>query len=479
MEIIRHKTQKIIVMAMLAIMIMCIATPVFAAGKLTLKSNMTVTKLNVEQKLTATSNTTGKDVYWSTENNKNVITIINGGTDRLGRTFVRFKANKEGSADLVAKDALTNGKELARCKVTVKLSDSEKKDDVNLNLDFEMPDLNIDTSGLADAAGTIGEGLISGIGKIGESGILENLFKMITDLITGIINSLKNINLELPSIGNTNIFKPEEKVLKIEIEKTSMEVEDTTDIKATVDGKEVDVEFRHKNYDENGNFIVDSVIKIEGNKVIAKKPGKAVILTNYKYKNGVINEELIAQVEVKVKEKQQQQQQNPPKEDAETQGDTNSGSGGIQRTSTKTSNSTWETYCTRMEAYLGYVEAASNATGVPRNTIMAVIYVESKANKNCVGADGEIGLMQIMPWYSSGYTTLPELTEEQLKDPETNIDRGTRLLKSHIDYYGNETDALQAYNMGRNGYAKNPNARSYSNSVKKARNTINTLYTFN
>lgn len=200
MEIIRHKTQKIIVMAMLAIMIMCIATPVFAAGKLTLKSNMTVTKLNVEQKLTATSNTTGNAVYWGTDNNKDgTITIINGGTDKLGRTFVRFKANKEGSADLVAKDAPTNGKELARCKVTVKLSDSEKKDDVNLNLDFEMPDLNIDTSGLADAAGTIGKGLISGIEKIGESGIIENIFKAIADLFARLLEMLRGI--EIPKLN--------------------------------------------------------------------------------------------------------------------------------------------------------------------------------------------------------------------------------------------------------------------------------------
>ncbi|MBE5819674.1 MAG: hypothetical protein E7310_02475 [Clostridiales bacterium] len=253
MEIIRHKTQKMIIIAMLTIVIMCVSTPALAAGKLDLKSNMTVTKLNVEQKLTAKSNTTGKSVWWFSSD-ANTIKVVNGGVDKLGKTFVRFKALKEGSADLIAKDAEKNGKEVARCKVTVELPDSGKQNfeftQWNIDLpkkDFEMPDLNIDTSGIGDA-----------VEKIGESGILENLFKMITDVVTKLMEDLKDIKIDIPTINTNNpTDKPDKENFKPEIneeEKTQDDAKKESPEKENEEQnptEEVQTQANNKKYNES------------------------------------------------------------------------------------------------------------------------------------------------------------------------------------------------------------------------------------
>jgi hypothetical protein len=76
--------------------------------------------------------------------------------------------------------------------------------------------------------------------------------------------------------------------------------------------------------------------------------------------------------------------------------------------------------------YRAIIERAAMARGVPAELVDAVMSVESGYNPAAVGADGEIGLMQIMPATASmlGFTgTLAELAV-----PETNIHYGVMYL---------------------------------------------------
>lgn len=69
-------------------------------------------------------------------------------------------------------------------------------------------------------------------------------------------------------------------------------------------------------------------------------------------------------------------------------------------------------------------EAAS--AGVPRELVQAVMAVESRYNPAAVGADGEIGLMQIMPGTARMLGFSGSLAE--LADAEVNIAYGTAYL---------------------------------------------------
>jgi hypothetical protein len=76
--------------------------------------------------------------------------------------------------------------------------------------------------------------------------------------------------------------------------------------------------------------------------------------------------------------------------------------------------------------YRAIIEREAMARGVPPELVDAVMSVESGYNPAVVGADGEIGLMQIMPATASmlGFTgTLAELAV-----PETNIHYGVMYL---------------------------------------------------
>jgi hypothetical protein len=76
--------------------------------------------------------------------------------------------------------------------------------------------------------------------------------------------------------------------------------------------------------------------------------------------------------------------------------------------------------------YRAIIEREAMARGIPAELVDAVMSVESGYNPAAVGADGEIGLMQVMPATASmlGFTgTLAELAV-----PETNIHYGVMYL---------------------------------------------------
>jgi len=88
--------------------------------------------------------------------------------------------------------------------------------------------------------------------------------------------------------------------------------------------------------------------------------------------------------------------------------------------------------------------------------IKAVIWRESKFNKECEGGKGELGLMQVMPSTADDWAQRnkrPPLTKEELLTPEMNINIGSWYLawcsKRFPEYEAGRTILLLAcYNAG-------------------------------
>lgn len=76
--------------------------------------------------------------------------------------------------------------------------------------------------------------------------------------------------------------------------------------------------------------------------------------------------------------------------------------------------------------YLSIIAREAASAGVPRELVQAVMAVESRFDPTAIGADGEIGLMQIMPGTARMLGFSGSLAE--LADAEINIAYGTAYL---------------------------------------------------
>jgi soluble lytic murein transglycosylase-like protein len=111
------------------------------------------------------------------------------------------------------------------------------------------------------------------------------------------------------------------------------------------------------------------------------------------------------------------------------------------------------------------VKDAAARYALPENFVESVAKVESALKPGAVSPKGAIGVMQLMP------ATAAELAADP-KDPEQNIDAGTRLLRELlIKYNGDVVKALAAYNAGEgavdryNGLPPYPETQDYVNKV--------------
>lgn len=87
--------------------------------------------------------------------------------------------------------------------------------------------------------------------------------------------------------------------------------------------------------------------------------------------------------------------------------------------------------------------------GVDPSLVAAVILQESRFNSDAVSPKGATGLMQIMPATGAGIAKNLGVSKYSLKDPETSIWFGTYYLRSKLDSYNGNVDAvLAAYNAG-------------------------------
>ncbi|HKB19691.1 MAG TPA: lytic transglycosylase domain-containing protein [Gaiellaceae bacterium] len=83
--------------------------------------------------------------------------------------------------------------------------------------------------------------------------------------------------------------------------------------------------------------------------------------------------------------------------------------------------------------------------------LAAVIYQESKFRADAKSSSGAIGLMQLRPQTAEGIairTGGTRFRTSDLYNPELNVRYGSWYLRHLLDKYGDETDALAAYNAG-------------------------------
>jgi peptidoglycan lytic transglycosylase len=83
--------------------------------------------------------------------------------------------------------------------------------------------------------------------------------------------------------------------------------------------------------------------------------------------------------------------------------------------------------------------------------LAAVIYQESKFRADAKSSSGAIGLMQLRPETAEGIAIRTGGTRFRVSDlynPELNVRYGSWYLRHLLDKYGDEKDALAAYNAG-------------------------------
>lgn len=83
--------------------------------------------------------------------------------------------------------------------------------------------------------------------------------------------------------------------------------------------------------------------------------------------------------------------------------------------------------------------------------VAAVVRCESHFKARVVSPRGAVGLMQIMPdtgaWIAL-QLEIPDFEADRLTEPALNLRLGTWYLRHLLDRFGNEDDALTAYNAG-------------------------------
>lgn len=100
--------------------------------------------------------------------------------------------------------------------------------------------------------------------------------------------------------------------------------------------------------------------------------------------------------------------------------------------------------------YSEYVSKYAAQYGVEENLIYALIKAESNFDKNAVSHQNAQGLMQLM--YSTAEDVANkngiELNEDNILEPEININIGTKYIATLIEKYDCIEVALAAYNAG-------------------------------
>lgn len=104
--------------------------------------------------------------------------------------------------------------------------------------------------------------------------------------------------------------------------------------------------------------------------------------------------------------------------------------------------------------YDNLIQAASLKYNIDRNLIKAVIFKESSGNPDARSSQGAVGLMQIKVDTASEMAGR-QVTEDELKQPELNIDLGAKYLKTLIGLFSYEELALAAYNYGQGNIRNN------------------------
>ncbi|OWT73417.1 MULTISPECIES: lytic transglycosylase domain-containing protein [unclassified Achromobacter] len=125
-----------------------------------------------------------------------------------------------------------------------------------------------------------------------------------------------------------------------------------------------------------------------------------------------------------------------------------------------------------MESYRGIISKAAADAGVDSALLGAVIAVESGFRKDARSPRGALGLMQLMPGTAASLVKQEDI-EAALVDPATNVNAGSRHLRSLLDRYPGRLDlALAAYNAGPGAVAKYDDVPPYAETRQYVRDVI-------
>lgn len=106
--------------------------------------------------------------------------------------------------------------------------------------------------------------------------------------------------------------------------------------------------------------------------------------------------------------------------------------------------------------YSEFVNKYAEQYGVEKELIFSIIKVESNFNCNAKSVSNAKGLMQLM--YSTAKEVAKqndiELTEENISEPEINIELGTIYIANLLKEYNSMEIALAAYNAGKGNVDK-------------------------
>ena len=102
--------------------------------------------------------------------------------------------------------------------------------------------------------------------------------------------------------------------------------------------------------------------------------------------------------------------------------------------------------------HMDVVVESSEQHNLDPAVLVSLVFVESRWTPTAVSRDGACGLTQILPRYSAGFKNRfgKKLTCTQLKDPETSLRRGAKILNWWIQRYGKgrHSTGLCGYNSG-------------------------------
>ncbi len=106
---------------------------------------------------------------------------------------------------------------------------------------------------------------------------------------------------------------------------------------------------------------------------------------------------------------------------------------------------------------------------VDATLLFAIINQESRWNSDAISPKGAVGLMQIMPetgWKECGFN------EEQLFNPQLNLDCGTRYFTQLFKQFGSVKLALCAYNAGPERVAQLGRCPQFQETIRYTQNIL-------
>lgn len=127
---------------------------------------------------------------------------------------------------------------------------------------------------------------------------------------------------------------------------------------------------------------------------------------------------------------------------------------------------------TTLHQYEDTVNAQADLNGIDPWLVAAVIMVESSGDPNAVNKTSKAtGLMQVMP-FEAGDVFSGRPTIEELKDPDTNIAWGCRILGDGLLLTHSECGALYRYSGGKYWESIELYTSAYWKKVVKAREEL-------